>query len=58
MLDRCAKLERLLKLANDARFGRSSEKFDANQLRLALEDLDGAVAVRSPSAGRICGASS
>jgi transposase len=44
LLDRCARLERLLKLANDARFGRSSEKLDADQLQLVLEDLDGAVA--------------
>jgi transposase len=36
--------ERLLKLANDARFGRTSEKLDADQLQLVLEDLDGAVA--------------
>ena len=33
LLDRCARLERLLKLANDARFGRSSEKLDADQLQ-------------------------
>lgn len=40
LLDRCARLERLLKLANDARFGRSSEKLDADQLQLVLEDID------------------
>src|SRR6476661_1702542 len=44
LLDRCAKLERLLKLAKDARFGRSSEKLDADQLQLVLEDIDEAVA--------------
>src|SRR6202012_1705014 len=44
LLDRCAKLERLLKLAKDAQFGRSSEKFDADQLQLVLEDIDEAVA--------------
>ena len=40
LLDRCARLERLLKLAKDARFGRSSEKLDADQLQLVLEDID------------------
>jgi hypothetical protein len=44
LLDRCARLERLLKLAKDARLGRSSEKLDADQLQLVLEDLDRAVA--------------
>src|SRR5262249_23442419 len=44
LLDRCARLERLLKLAKDARFGRSSEKLDADQLQLVLEDIDEAVA--------------
>lgn len=44
LLERCARLERLLKLANDARFGRSSEKLNADQLQLALEDIDAAVA--------------
>jgi hypothetical protein len=44
LLDRCAKLERLLKLAKDAQFGRSSEKLDADQLQLVLEDIDQAVA--------------
>ena len=37
LLDRCARLERLLKLAKDAQFGRSSEKLDADQLQLVLE---------------------
>lgn len=44
LLDRCARLERLLKLAKDAQFGRSSEKLDANQLQLVLEDIEEAVA--------------
>ena len=41
---RCARLERLLKLAKDAQFGRSSEKLDADQLQLVLEDIEEAVA--------------
>src|ERR1700743_569632 len=44
LLERCARLERLLKLAKDAQFGRSSEKLDADQLKLVLEDIDQAVA--------------
>jgi transposase len=44
LLERCARLERLLKLAKDARFGRSSERLDADQLQLVLEDIDEAVA--------------
>jgi transposase len=44
LLDRCARLERLLKLAKDTQFGRSSEKLDADQLQLVLEDIDEAVA--------------
>src|ERR1700727_3020499 len=40
----CARLERLLKLGKDAQFGRSSEKLDADQLQLVLEDIDQAVA--------------
>ncbi len=44
LLDRCARLERLLKLAKDAKFGRSSEKLDAAQLQLGLEDIEEAVA--------------
>lgn len=45
LLDRCARLERLLKLAKDAQFGRSPEKLDADQLQLVLEDIEEAVAV-------------
>lgn len=44
LLERCARLERLLKLAKDAQFGRSSERLDADQLQLVLEDIDQAVA--------------
>jgi transposase len=44
LLERCARRERLLKLAKDAQFGRSSEKLDADQLQLVLEDIDQAVA--------------
>jgi len=44
LLERCARLERLLKLANDARHGRSSEKLGADQLQLVLEDIDQTVA--------------
>ncbi|MEY9660444.1 transposase [Bradyrhizobium ottawaense] len=47
LLDRCARLERLLKLAKDAQFGRSSEKLDADQLQLVLEDIEEAVAALS-----------
>lgn len=43
LLDRCVKLDRLLKLAKDAQFGRSSEKLDADQLQLILEDIGEAV---------------
>src|ERR1700748_457074 len=42
LLERCARLERLLKLAKDAQFGRSSEKLDADQLQLVLEDIEAA----------------
>src|ERR1700755_358869 len=42
LLERCARLERLLKLAKDAKFGRSSEKLDAYQLQLGLEVIEGA----------------
>lgn len=35
LLDRCARIERFLKLAKDAQFGRSSEKLDADE---AAED--------------------
>ncbi len=31
---------RLLKLAKDAQFGRSSEKLETDQLQLVLEDID------------------
>ena len=56
LLDRCARLERLLKLAKDAQFGRSSEKLDADQLQLVLEDIDQAVAnVTCESIGLIHG---
>jgi hypothetical protein len=51
LLDRCARLERLLKLAKDARFGRFSEKLDADQLRLVLDDLDRAVAALEAAEG-------
>lgn len=44
LLDRRVRLERLLKLAKDAQFGRSSEKLDADQLQLVLEDIEEAVA--------------
>lgn len=44
LLDRCARLERLLKLAKDAQFSRSSEKLDADQLQLVLENIEEAVA--------------
>ena len=51
LLDRCAKLERLLKLAKDTRFGRSSEKLDGDQLQLVLEDIDQAVAALEAAEG-------
>lgn len=44
LLERVSKLERLLKLANDAQYGRASEKLSPDQLQLALEDIDQAVA--------------
>lgn len=44
LLERVGKLERLLKLAKDAQYGRSSEKLSPDQLQLALEDIDQAVA--------------
>lgn len=52
LLDRCARLERLLKLAKDAQFGRSSEKLDADQLQLVLEDIEEAVAALEAAEGR------
>ena len=42
-LERCEKLERLLKLANALRYGPSSEKVHPDQLQLGLEDIDQAV---------------
>ena len=53
LLDRCAGLERLLKLAKDAQFGRSSEKLDADQLQLVLEDIDQAVAALEVAEDRV-----
>ncbi len=44
LLERCNKLERLLKLANSVQFGKSSEKLSPDQLHLALEDIAQAVA--------------
>ncbi len=44
LLERCNKLERLLKLANSVQFGKSSEKLSPDQLQLALEDIEQAVA--------------
>src|SRR6187399_1588922 len=52
LLERCARLERLLKLAKDAQFGRSSEKLDADQLQLVLEDIEEAVAALEAAEGR------
>jgi len=43
LLERCEKLERLLKLANALRHGPSSEKLHPDQLQLGLEDIDQAV---------------
>jgi transposase len=43
LLERCEKLERLLKLANALRHGPSSEKIHPDQLQLGLEDIDQAV---------------
>ncbi len=44
LLERCNKLERLLKLAKSVQFGKSSEKLSPDQLQLALEDIEQAVA--------------
>src|ERR1700753_2411896 len=52
LLERCARLERLHKLAKDAQFGRSSEKLDADQLQLVLEDIDQAVAALEAAGDR------
>ncbi len=41
---RCAKLEHLLRVARNAQYGCSSEKFSADQLELTLEDVEQAVA--------------
>ncbi len=56
---RCAKLEHLLRVARNAQYGRSSEKLSADQLELALEDVEQAVAAleagedkTSPAKGR------
>jgi hypothetical protein len=51
LLDRCARLERLLK-QKDAQFGRSSEKLNADQLQLVLEDIEEAVAALEAAEGR------
>ncbi len=53
LLDRCARLERLLKLAKDAQFGRSSEKLDADQLQFLLEDIEEAVAALEAAEDRV-----
>ncbi|MGY4197829.1 hypothetical protein ACVIM9_007170 [Bradyrhizobium sp. USDA 4520] len=53
LLDRCARLERLLKLAKDAQFGRSSETLDADQLQLVLEDIEEAVAALEAAEDRV-----
>ncbi|OSI75600.1 hypothetical protein BSZ21_04735 [Bradyrhizobium canariense] len=45
LLDRCARLERLLQLAKDGQFGRSSEELHADQLQLVLDDIDEGVVV-------------
>ena len=39
LLERCARLERLLKLAKDAQFGRSSEKLDGVSAEHWLSDV-------------------
>jgi transposase len=43
LLERCEKLERLLKLVAMARYGKSSEKLSPDQLQLTLEDIEQAV---------------
>ena len=52
LLERCITLERLLKLAKDVQHGRSSEKLDPDQLQLALEDIDQAVAATQAAEDR------
>jgi transposase len=44
VVTRCKRLEHLLRVAKHARFGHSSEKLNADQLQLVLEDVDQAVA--------------
>ena len=41
---RCEKLEHLLRVARNAQYGRSSEKLNQDQLELALEDVERAIA--------------
>jgi hypothetical protein len=43
-VERTEKLLHLLQQLRRARFGRSSEKLDAEQLQLALEDIEQAIA--------------
>lgn len=44
VIARCEKLEHLLRVARNAQYGRSSEKLNRDQLELALEDVEQAVA--------------
>jgi transposase len=44
LIARCEKLEHLLRVARNAQYGRSSEKLNQDQLELALEDVEQAVA--------------
>lgn len=53
LLERCEKLERLLKLANALRHGSSSEKVHPDQLQLGLEDIDQAVGAADAKEDRI-----
>jgi hypothetical protein len=62
-LARCTKLEHLLRVARDARYRRSSEKLNADQLAFRLEDVEQAIAAveagedkTSPTKGRECAA--
>ncbi len=52
-LERCEKLERLLKLANALRYGPSSEKVHPDQLQLGLEDIDQAVGAADAKEDRV-----
>jgi transposase len=52
-LERCEKLERLLKLANALRYGPSSEKIHPDQLQLGLEDIDQAVGAADAKEDRV-----